>query len=156
MKDLTKGNVYKNFILFAIPLVLSGLLTQAFNVINGMLSGNFLGEAGLAATGSTSSFFQLYGSFYWGWGMGFSIYIAKLFGERNYSKLRNSIYISVIALVTLSVFSATLMLILKKPMLLRRILPSVRTAAARSNRRADYMLFFAQAESRRLTVCILA
>jgi len=117
MKDLTKGNIYGNFILFAIPLVLSGLLTQAFNVINGMLSGNFLGEAGLASTGSTSSFFQLYGSFYWGWGMGFSIYVAKLFGERNYSKLRSSIYISVIALVTLSVFSATLMLILKKPML---------------------------------------
>ena len=44
MKDLTKGNIYKNFILFAIPLVLSGLLTQAFNVINGMLSGNYLGE----------------------------------------------------------------------------------------------------------------
>ncbi|MBR5587126.1 MAG: hypothetical protein IKW02_04100 [Clostridia bacterium] len=115
MKDLTKGNIYKNFILFAIPLVLSGLLTQAFNVINGMLSGKYLGEAGLAATGSTASFFQLYGSFFWGWGMGFSIYIAKLFGEKNYSKLRNSIYISIIAFMILSVVSSVLMIIFKKP-----------------------------------------
>lgn len=115
MKDLTKGNIYKNFILFAIPLVLSGLLTQAFNVINGMLSGNYLGETGLAATGSTSSFFQLYGSFFWGWGMGFSIYVAKLFGEKNYSKLRSSIYVSIVALMVLSVASSILMIIFKKP-----------------------------------------
>ncbi len=115
MKDLTKGNIYKNFIVFAIPLVLSGLLTQAFNVINGMLSGSFLGETGLAATGSTSSFFSLFGSFFWGWGMGFSIYVAKLFGEKNYSKLRNGIYVSVAALLVLSFFSSVLMIILRKP-----------------------------------------
>ena len=115
MKDLTKGNIYKNFILFAIPLVLSGLLTQAFNVINGMLSGKYLGEFGLAAIGSTTSFSELYGSFFWGWGMGFSIYIAKLFGEKNYSKLRNSIYVSVVALMILSVVSSVLLIIFKKP-----------------------------------------
>lgn len=116
MKDLTKGNIYKNFILFAIPLVLSGLLTQAFNVINSMLSGRFLGEAGLAATGSTSAFFQLYGSFFWGWGMGFSVYIAKLFGEKNFKKMRNSIYVSVTAMCSLSIVSAIAAVIFRKPL----------------------------------------
>ena len=116
MKDLTKGNIYKNFILFAIPLVLSGLLTQAFNVINGMLSGRFLGEHGLAATGSTSAFFQLFGSFFWGWGMGFSIYIAKLFGERNYRKLRNSIYVSVTAMCVLSIAVAIIAVVFRNPL----------------------------------------
>ena len=115
MKDLTRGNIYKNFILFAVPLVLSGLLTQAFNVINGMLSGNFLGEQGLAATGATSSFFNLYGSFFWGWGTGFSIYVAKLFGEKNYSKLKSSIYVSVAAFMILSVILSVLMIVLKTP-----------------------------------------
>ena len=55
VKKLTEGNIWKNFILFAIPLVLSGLLSQAYNLIDTMIAGHYLGEAGLAAVGATSS-----------------------------------------------------------------------------------------------------
>ena len=66
MKDLTQGNIYKVFIFFAIPLVLSGLLSQAYGVINTMIAGKFLGEDGIAAIGSTNSFTELISSVFWG------------------------------------------------------------------------------------------
>ncbi len=92
MKDLTKGNIYKTFILFAIPLVLTGFLTMAYNIIDTVIAGKFLGEQGLAAVGATSAFITLASSVVWGFCSGFSMYIAKLFGEKNYKEIKSSIY----------------------------------------------------------------
>lgn len=92
MKDLTKGNIYKTFILFAIPLVLTGFLTMAYNIIDTIIAGRFLGEQGLAAVGATSAFITLASSVVWGFCSGFSMYIAKLFGEKNYKEIKSSIY----------------------------------------------------------------
>jgi Na+-driven multidrug efflux pump len=49
MKDLTSGNIYKNFILFAIPMVLAGMLTQAYSTVDTIIAGKFIGDAALAA-----------------------------------------------------------------------------------------------------------
>ncbi len=117
MKNLTEGNIYKNFILFAIPLVLSGLLTQAFNIINTVVAGKYLGDAGLAATGATAGFFSFYGAIFWGWGMGFSINIAKLFGEKNYKKIKSNIFSNVFMLFILMTLAGIIMAIFKNPLL---------------------------------------
>ena len=54
MKDLTSGNVYKTFFLFGFPMVLSGLLSQMYGIIDTSIAGKLIGETGLAATGVTS------------------------------------------------------------------------------------------------------
>ena len=92
MKDLTPGNIYKVFILFAIPLVLSGLLSQAYGVINTMIAGKFLGEEGIAAIGSTTSFTELISSVFWGFSAGFSVFVARLFGAKDYADMKTCIY----------------------------------------------------------------
>ena len=56
MKDLSEGNIYKNFILFAIPLVGAGLFSQFYSVFDTVIAGKFLGENGLAAIGATAPF----------------------------------------------------------------------------------------------------
>lgn len=91
MRDLTKGNIYKTFLIFAIPLILSGLLSTAYNLIDTVIAGKYLGASGLAAIGSTAAFAELISSVLWGYSSGFSIYIAKLFGEKNYSQIRSSV-----------------------------------------------------------------
>lgn len=50
MKDLTSGNVYKTFFLFGLPMVLSGLLSQMYGIIDTSIAGKLIGETGLAAT----------------------------------------------------------------------------------------------------------
>ncbi len=91
MKDLTKGNIYKTFILFAIPLVLSGLLSQAYNIIDTVIAGKFLGSDGIAAIGATSAFMDFVAGIFWGFSAGFSIYVARLFGAKDYLKMQTSI-----------------------------------------------------------------
>lgn len=89
MKDLTTGKIHKTFILFAIPVLLSSLLSQAYATINTVLAGKLLGDVALAATGSISPLDTFFNSVFWGYGMGIGIYVSQLFGAKNYLKLKS-------------------------------------------------------------------
>lgn len=115
MKDLTKGNIYKTFIIFAIPLVLSGLLSQAYGIINTIIAGKFLGEEGIAAIGSTNALIEFISGLFWGFGAGFSIFVARLFGEKSYESMRKNIYSNCLAMAAVIVFIAILSIILIRP-----------------------------------------
>lgn len=113
MKDLTQGNIYKNFVLFAIPLILAGLLSSGYNTIDTIIAGKFIGESGLAATGSTSSLLGFLSWVFWGWGMGLSIYIGRLFGAKDYQTLKTTIYNNLIVLIAVTLFISMLIIIFR-------------------------------------------
>ena len=96
MKDLTSGNIYKTFILFAIPLILSGLLSMLTNTIDTMMVGSFLGENEVAAVSATSSFTVFTTSLFVGFSQGVGIYVAKKFGEKKYGDIRSVILSTVL------------------------------------------------------------
>ena len=102
MKDLTENNIYKTFIIFAILMVFSGLLSQMYNAIDTIIAGKLLGSDGLAAIGATSALVQFISSAFWGYGTGFSIYIARLFGAREYSRIKASIFSNLLAMLAAS------------------------------------------------------
>jgi len=99
MKNLTEGNIYKTFLLFAIPLILAGLLSQSYNIIDTMIAGKFLGADGLAAVGATSAFITFCSSILWGFGNGATIYIARLFGGKDYKKVKSAVYNNMFLLI---------------------------------------------------------
>jgi len=97
MKDLTQGNIYKNFFFFSIPIVLSSLLSSAFGVINTAIAGQFLGAEGLAATNITSPYTNLIVLIGNGYAYGFAILSGNLFGAKNYARLRRTLYSNLLA-----------------------------------------------------------
>ena len=103
MKDLTRGNIYKTFLLFAIPLVLSGVLSQCYNLIDTVIAGKFLGDMGLAAIGCTSAFLSFSSSIFWGYAAGASIHIATLFGAKKYKDIKIAVYHNLGALTIASI-----------------------------------------------------
>ena len=56
VKNLSEGNIYKSFILFALPLIGAGLFSQFYSVFDTVIAGKFLGEHGLGAIGATADF----------------------------------------------------------------------------------------------------
>ncbi len=92
MKNLTEGNIYKNFLLFALPLMLSSIFSQAYTTINTIIAGKFLGEEGLAAIGATASFVTFVSALIWSFSLGVGVYIAKLFGAGEYEHLKVAVY----------------------------------------------------------------
>ena len=111
MKDLTKGNIYKTFLLFSVPMILAGFLSQAYQIIDTVIAGKFLDAHGLAAIGSTSSYISFINFLFWGYYVGFSIYIAVLFGARKFERIKTAFITNFIvgsaAILLISVLSVT-------------------------------------------------
>ena len=103
---LYEGNMRKNYLLFAIPLILSALLSQSYSFINSMLIGKFIGSDAFAATASTAQLVDFINSIFWGYLTGVGIYISVLFGRNDYKRMLNVIklnfLISTVAAVLIS------------------------------------------------------
>lgn len=99
MKDLTQGNTFRTFFVFGMPLVFSGLLSQSYNIIDTMIAGKCIGEDGLAAVGGTAGLVQLTSAFMWGYSSGFCIYVARMFGDKNYIGIKSCIVYNLLALL---------------------------------------------------------
>ena len=89
MRDLTKGSIHKNFLIFSIPIIISSVLSSAFGIINTSIAGLFLGAKGLAATSASSGYFQMIYSVFFGFAYGMAVYMGNLFGAKEYRRLKN-------------------------------------------------------------------
>ena len=90
-EKLYEGNIRKKYLLFAIPLILSALLSQSYSVINSMMVGKFIGSEAFAATAVTQQFTELVNSLFFGYLTGIGIYVSVLFGKGDYAKMLNVI-----------------------------------------------------------------
>ena len=51
-RDLTKGNISRSLLLFALPMIAGNLLQQCYNLADTLIVGRILGKDALAAVGS--------------------------------------------------------------------------------------------------------
>lgn len=98
--DMTKGPELGVILSFALPLYLSNILHQVYSLTDISIIGNTLGENALTAIGSVSTIVDVVNFLMIGMGNGISVAIAKYYGEHDASKLRKSVYNTIlIALV---------------------------------------------------------
>ena len=77
---MTEGNPLSTILLFAVPMILSNLFQQFYNVIDTIIVGKRLGTQALAAVGSASSITAVFVQLATGFALGGSIVIAQYFG----------------------------------------------------------------------------
>ena len=80
--DLLHGPIFKNLLLFMLPILVSNLFQQLYNTVDTMIVGNVLGDTALAAIGSCGSIYELLVGFGIGIGNGLSIVAARSYGHR--------------------------------------------------------------------------
>jgi len=93
-EKLYEGNMRKKYLLFAIPLILSALLSQSYNFVNSMMIGKFLGSEAFAATAVTAELMAFLNSIFFGYLAGIGIYVSVLFGKSEYEKMLNVIKVN--------------------------------------------------------------
>lgn len=91
MKDLTKGNVLKLIIAFAIPIGLGNVFQLLYSLADTRIVGSFLGDDILAAVGATNSLNSMIIGFLIGMTNGFSIIVARRFGEKKEEELKKAV-----------------------------------------------------------------
>lgn len=89
--DLTHGDPLKVTLLFTLPILLSNIMQQLYNLTDISIIGHALGDDALSAIGSVSIICGFFNSFLFGMGSGISVVIAKYFGANDYKKLKNAV-----------------------------------------------------------------
>lgn len=91
MNNLTKGKPIKVILLFAVPLYIGQLFQLCYSLMDTRIIGSALGEASLAAVGTTTSLSDLLIEFLNGIICGFGVIIAKIYGAKDEQQLKKVI-----------------------------------------------------------------
>lgn len=86
--DMTKGNILIHIIRYAIPMILGNYLQLTYNLADSVIISKFLGENSLAACSASNPVMTLMILGASGLGMGASIIMARLYGGKEYGKLK--------------------------------------------------------------------
>ncbi len=116
--DMTKGPVFKELIIFSVPLILSGVLQLLFNAADVIVVGRFAGDNSLAAVGSTSSFINLMLNLFIGLSIGSSVVSANYFGAGKIRELQNTVHTSMLLSVYSGIGLTILGIVFARPILL--------------------------------------
>ncbi len=89
--DLTHGNPLKMTVMFAIPIFLSNILQQLYNLTDIANIGHSLGDDALTAIGSVSTIYNFFHSLMFGMASGFAVVISRFFGSKDEKGLKRAI-----------------------------------------------------------------
>ncbi|MDR2703100.1 MAG: MATE family efflux transporter [Cellulomonadaceae bacterium] len=91
MKNLTTGSPTRLLLTFTLPLLIGGLLQQAYQMTDAAIIGRVLGTDGLAAVGSVGALLFLLIGFSWGSTAGLAVPVSKAFGAGNLKETKTMI-----------------------------------------------------------------
>lgn len=86
--DMTQGSPAKVLLAFAVPVILSNLFQQLYNIIDSLIVGNYLGADALAAVGSAGTITAVIVQLASGLALGASVVIAQYFGAGKKKEIR--------------------------------------------------------------------
>ncbi len=94
--DLTKGSVFKKFILFVFPIIVSSILQMLYNMADTAVVGKFAGKTALAAVGATGSFAGLILNMLLGLSVGANVVCARAYGAGNKQAVSRIVHCTVL------------------------------------------------------------
>ena len=126
IRDLTVGEPRKLLWQFALPLFISAIFQQLYNLADSVIVGNFsaYGEDALAAVGASYTVVSIFSSIALGCSGGCTVIISQLFGAKKNREMKSAVSTSLLAALGLS-----LLLALGGVLLAPAILTAIRTPA---------------------------
>jgi putative MATE family efflux protein len=115
--DMCNGPILSKLVIFAFPLMLSGILQLLFNAADIIVVGRFAGSESLAAVGSTSSLINLLTNVFIGLSVGANVMVARFYGSQNRRDLEETVHTSMLVAVIGGVILIAVGLSLAAPLL---------------------------------------
>ena len=99
--DMVSGGLFRKIIIFALPLIATGILQQSFNSVDVAVVGHYAGHRALAAVGSNGMVISTLINLFVGISVGANVVIANYIGQKNEAGIRKAIQtVSVVALIS--------------------------------------------------------
>lgn len=100
--DMTTGTPTKVLLRFTMPMLLSAVFQQMYNMTDSVVVGRYVGEAALAAVGASYPITMIFMAIAQGCNIGCSVIFSQLFGAKENARLKTSISTSMISALVLS------------------------------------------------------
>ena len=105
---MTEGNIWKQIILFAVPMLIGNLFQQLYNTVDSMVVGNYVSTQALAAVGSVGPAINTLLGFFIGLSTGAGVVISRYFGAQDSQNLHDAVHTTML----LSLLAGVLMTVL--------------------------------------------
>ncbi len=115
--DMCNGPIFGKLLVFALPLMLSGILQLLFNAADIVVVGKFSGSHALAAVGSTGALINLFVNVFIGFSIGTNVLVAQYFGARDEKNVHETVHTSILLGIVGGFILIVAGMVFAKPML---------------------------------------
>ena len=116
--DMTVGSPTKHILRFALPLIITNFGQQLYMVADAAIVGRGVGVDALASVGATDWIYWLVLWAAIGLTQGFSTFVSRFFGDKNYERMNKTVAMSVILCIAIAIPLTIGSLLASKPLLL--------------------------------------
>lgn len=89
--DLTQGNSRKMLWMFSIPMLISVVFQQMYNIADSVIAGKFIGEDALAAVGASYPITMIFMAVAVGSNVGCAVVVSHFFGAKEYKNVKTAV-----------------------------------------------------------------
>ena len=114
---MLSGHPLKAIILFALPLIATGVLQQSFNSVDIAIAGRYVGHKALAAVGSNGPVIGLIINMFIGLAVGVNVVIANYIGQGNKERVKRAVGASAFLSLVSGVIMLVTTIIVARPLL---------------------------------------
>ena len=115
--DMCNGPILSKVLVYAFPLMLSGILQLLFNAADVIIVGRFAGSQSLAAVGSTSALINLLVNVFIGLSVGVNVLVAQYYGAKKEDDVNETVHTAVAISLVSGVFLVFIGFLLSRPLL---------------------------------------
>ncbi len=102
-KDMTKGAVAPILLKFSLPLLVSVIFQQMYNIADSMIAGRCINNDALSAVGASYPITMIFLAIGTGMNIGCSVMISTFFGAKDFRQMKTAVYTSLISTGVLAV-----------------------------------------------------
>ena len=114
---MVHGGLLRKIVVFALPLIGSGVLQQSFTAVDIAVIGRFCGSNSMAAVGSNGPIINILLNLFIGLTVGANVVIANYIGQRNHQSIRDTVDTVCAVALTSGILLAFMGVAFARPML---------------------------------------
>jgi putative MATE family efflux protein len=115
--DMTQGRPAPLIIKFAIPLIIAGVFQQAYNLVDSIIVGQWVGANAFSAVGATGTLTNMFAAMCWGSTIGFGVVVSQYVGAKDEKNIAAAIANGFYVCFIVAVFMTIVALIFTRPLL---------------------------------------
>lgn len=116
-RNLTEGNIFKQLLLFALPILLTNVIQQLYNLADSVIVGQYVGKEALAGVGANTTIINLLLCLFMGISAGGGVIVAQYFGAKDDDNLSKTVHTMIIVSLICGAVMSVVGFFLARPLL---------------------------------------